>query len=86
LGGKLQVRGFLNVNSMENLLLGLPGGGSLPAWSDAGQSHFSFSMPQNAESYGVALAFHPTTLGSAVASKVGSSGRWVSRLFRPSRS
>jgi hypothetical protein len=83
-GGGVQVSGLYTVNSMENLLWGLPGAGSLPAWSaTGGQSHISVLAPQQAETYGIALRLHPAVLES----KLGASlpGHLMTRILRASR-
>ena len=78
--GRLAFRGFSSSSSMENLLWGLPGGGSLPAWSATGHSHISAQTPKQATTYGLALTLHRGTAGTLVRSSF--KGGWVSRIFR----
>jgi hypothetical protein len=59
--GKLQVRGFDTIDSMENYFWGLPGSGSLPAWSMIGPSHVLVQGPQQVDTYGLALSLHPSS-------------------------
>ena len=55
LGGRVQMEGFDRMQPSENLLWGLPGAGSLPAWGVGIQSHPGVFAPRADESYGLSL-------------------------------
>jgi hypothetical protein len=52
----MQFAGFYNLQTTENMLLGLPGAGSLPAWSVSMQSHPGVLVPRADRSYGLSLS------------------------------
>ncbi len=54
-GGRLQFGPFYNFSQTENVLMGLPGAGSLPAWSGM-QNHAGVTVPLADESYGLNLS------------------------------
>jgi hypothetical protein len=56
--GKIELSGYYGLRSMENVLMGLPGGGVLPAWSVTRQAHLAVSTPYADVSYGVTMRFH----------------------------
>lgn len=56
LGGRLQFGPFYSFRQTENVLLGLPGSGSLPAWSVGMQNHPGLLVPLADESYGLSLS------------------------------
>ena len=58
LGGRVQMEGFDRLEPAENLLWGLPGAGSLPAWGVGIQSHPGVFAPRADESYGLSLIIH----------------------------
>jgi len=55
-GGRLLFGPFYNFSQTENILLGLPGGGSLPAGSVSMQNHAGVTVPLADESYGLNLS------------------------------
>jgi hypothetical protein len=71
--GRIRFSGVSRVNSMENMLLGLPASGGLPAWSVTGQSHAGLWTPEDASTYGLSLTFRSgTPLGrGAIRSRLG---------------
>jgi len=52
------MEGFDRLEPTENLLWGLPGAGSLPAWGVGTQSHPGVFAPRADESYGLSLTIH----------------------------
>jgi hypothetical protein len=58
LRGHIQMQGFHRVSSNENFYLGLPGGGTLPAWNVTLTSHPAQWSRATVESDGFAIAFH----------------------------
>ncbi len=54
--GRLQFGGFESRSTGENLLWGLPGSGTLPAWSISGQAHPGLWGPQADQSVGLSLS------------------------------
>ena len=56
LGGRLAVNGFYSLSPMENVLMGLPGSGSLPAWGVSGYSHLVVSAPQHNAALGLSFS------------------------------
>ena len=56
LGGRLQFGPFYSLRQTENVLLGLPGAGSLPAWSVGMQNHPAQLVPVADESYGLSVS------------------------------
>lgn len=57
LRGHIQMQGFHRVSSNENFYLGLPGGGTLPAWNVTMTSHPAQWSRAAVESDGFAIAF-----------------------------
>jgi hypothetical protein len=57
-GGRLKLGGFDKLSPMENMLLGPPASGRLPAWSVTTQAHPGLWVPLAEESYGLRLAVH----------------------------
>jgi len=57
LRGHIQMQGFHRVSSNENFYLGLPGGGTLPAWNVTLTSHPAQWSRAAVESDGFAIAF-----------------------------
>jgi len=55
-GGRVQLAGFYRTRVMENVLMGLPGAGSLPAWGISLQSHSGIRVPRAEHSYGFSLS------------------------------
>jgi hypothetical protein len=58
-GGRLRFGPFYNFSQTENILLGLPGAGSLPAWSVSLRNHPGVTVPLADESYGLSLSIRP---------------------------
>ncbi len=58
LRGRVKMGGFDRLAPTENLLWGLPGAGSLPAWGIGMQSHPGVFAPRADESYGLSLTIH----------------------------
>jgi hypothetical protein len=56
--GKFEIEGFFRLRATENILWGLPGAGSLPAWGVATQSHPGVWAPMADQSFGVSLKLH----------------------------
>ncbi len=54
-GGQFELGGFYSYRATENVLLGLPGGGSLPAWSVSQQAHPGVTVPLADASYGLSV-------------------------------
>lgn len=54
-GGRMKLGGFYSYGQTENVLLGLPGSGALPAWSASRQNHPGVLVPFADESYGLSL-------------------------------
>ncbi len=63
-GGRFQLNGCFRMLSVENFQMGLPGGGSLPAWSIGEQSHLLVVVPRMDQGAGfsVSLRLHGTGL------------------------
>jgi hypothetical protein len=57
-GGRIRVDGFNAVTPMEHIQRGLPGGGSLNAWSPVPMGHASMAAPKEDKQYGLCLTFH----------------------------
>jgi hypothetical protein len=57
-GGRIGVGGFNAVTPMEHIQRGLPGGGSLDAWSPVPMGHAGVSVPKEDKQYGLCLTFH----------------------------
>jgi hypothetical protein len=55
-GGRFEFGGFYSYQATQNVLLGLPGGGSLPAWSVNQQAHPGAVVPLADVSYGLRVA------------------------------
>ncbi len=55
-GGRMQLGAFYSFSQTENLLLGPPGSGSLPAWSVSTQNHPGVTVPLADESYGLSVS------------------------------
>ena len=55
-GGRLELSGFYSYQATQNVLLGLPGGGSLPAWSVNQQAHPGVAVPLGDESFGLRVS------------------------------
>ncbi len=55
-GGRLELGGFYSYQATQNVLLGLPGGGSLPAWSVNQQAHPGVAVPLGNESFGLRVS------------------------------
>ena len=55
-GGRIEFGGFYSYQAMQNVLLGLPGGGSLPAWSVNQQAHPGVAVPLGDESFGLRVS------------------------------
>ena len=55
-GGRLELGGFYSYKATQNVLLGLPGGGSLPAWSVNQQTHPGVAVPLGDESFGLRVS------------------------------
>jgi hypothetical protein len=56
--GKFEFQGFFRLRATENILMGLPGSGSLPAWGVSTQSHPGVWTPMADQSFGVSLKLH----------------------------
>ncbi len=54
--GRIRLAGFYSLQTAENVLLGWPGAGSLPAGSASLQSHPGVLVPRAEESYGLRLS------------------------------
>ena len=57
-GGQVQLSGDYRYWATDNLLYGLPGAGTLQAWSVSAQSHPSLRAPRGDESIGITISFH----------------------------
>jgi hypothetical protein len=59
-GGRLELAGYYRMLSAENFQMGLPGGGTLDAWSVSAQSHAAVRAPRMDQGAGfsVALRLH----------------------------
>lgn len=57
-GGRFQLGGYYRMVSAENFQMGLPGGGSLPAWSIGVQSHIMVVAPQLDQGGGFSVSLH----------------------------
>ncbi len=57
-GGRLQLAGYHSYASSENFQMGLPGGGTLPAWGVTLQSHPAVTVPLTNESGGFNVTFY----------------------------
>ncbi len=55
-GGRLELGGFYSYQATQNVLLGLPGGGSLPAWGVNQQAHPGVAVPLGDESFGLRVS------------------------------
>ncbi len=55
-GGRIEFGGFYSYQATQNVLLGLPGGGSLPAWSVNQQAHPGVAVPLGDESFGLRVS------------------------------
>ena len=55
-GGRLEFGPFYSFSQTENVLFGLQGSGSLPAWSVSMQNHPGAHVPLADESYGLSLS------------------------------
>jgi hypothetical protein len=53
--GGVQLGGFYSLSPVENVLLGLPGSGSLPAWTATPHAHPGALVPRDDVSYGLSL-------------------------------
>jgi hypothetical protein len=58
LRGHIQMQGFHRMSAVENIYLGLPGGGTLPAWNVTLASHPALWSRAAVESGGFLIAFH----------------------------
>jgi hypothetical protein len=56
--GRFEISGYYGLRSMENMLMGLPGAGVLPAWSVTRQAHLAVSTPYTDVSYGLSVKIH----------------------------
>jgi hypothetical protein len=57
-GGRILLDGFNAVTPMEHIQRGLPGGGSLDAWSPVPMGHAGVILPKQDNQYGFSLSFH----------------------------
>jgi hypothetical protein len=57
-GGRIRLGGFNAVTPMEHIQRGLPGGGSLDAWSPVPMGHAGMILPKDDNQYGLCLTFH----------------------------
>jgi hypothetical protein len=57
-GGRIRLGGFNAVIPMEHIQRGLPGGGSLDAWSSVPMGHAGMILPKDDNQYGLCLTFH----------------------------
>ncbi len=57
-GGRIRLGGFNAVTPMEHIQRGLPGGGSLDAWSPVPMGHAGMILPKDDNQYGFCLTFH----------------------------
>ncbi len=59
-GGRMQLSGYYRMVSAENFQMGLPGGGTLDAWSVSAQSHVAVLAPRMDQGAGfsVSLRLH----------------------------
>jgi hypothetical protein len=64
-GGRLQVGGYLRMESSENIQMGLPGCGSLPAWSVGLQNHEAVIVPRADASAGFNISFRLRSTGAS---------------------
>jgi hypothetical protein len=55
-GGRIEFGGFYSYQATQNVLLGLPGGGSLPAWGVNQRAHPGAVVPLPDVSYGLRVA------------------------------
>jgi hypothetical protein len=55
--GRIQLAGFKSFRANENVAVGLPGSGSLPAWGVGAQAHPGAWVPSGDTSLGVSLSF-----------------------------
>jgi hypothetical protein len=58
LGGRIRFGGFNAVTPMEHIQRGLPGGGSMDAWSPVPMGHAGMILPRDDNQYGLSLTFH----------------------------
>jgi hypothetical protein len=56
--GKIELSGYYGLRPMENMLMGLPGAGVLPAWSVTRQAHPAIVTPYTDVSYGLTMKIH----------------------------
>ena len=56
--GRVRLGGFNAVTPMEHIQRGLPGGGSLDAWSPVPMGHAGMILPKDDNQYGLCLTFH----------------------------
>jgi hypothetical protein len=64
-GGRVEVGGYLRMSSTENIQMGLPGCGTLPAWSVATQNHPAVIVPRADASAGFNISFRLHGTGSS---------------------
>ena len=64
-GGRVEVGGYLRMSSTENIQMGLPGCGTLPAWSVATQNHAAVIVPRADASAGFNISFRLHGNGSS---------------------
>jgi hypothetical protein len=64
-GGRVQFGGYLRTESSENIKMGLPGCGSLPAWTVGMQSHEAVIVPRADASAGFNISFHFSGAGAS---------------------
>lgn len=56
--GRVRLGGFNAVTPMEHIQRGLPGGGSMDAWSPVPMGHGGMILPKDDNQYGFVLTFH----------------------------
>jgi hypothetical protein len=56
--GRIRLGGFNAVTPMEHIERGLPGGGSLDAWSPVPMGHGGMILPKDDNQYGLSLTVH----------------------------
>jgi hypothetical protein len=81
---KFEIGGFFRVRATENMLWGLPGAGTLPAWGVASQSHPGVWAPTPDQSYGLSVKLHFHR--GDVVSRNSQSLRCIGKLWAAARS
>jgi hypothetical protein len=77
-GGRIRLGGFNAVTPMEHIQRGLPGGGSLDAWSPVPMGRAGMAAPKEDKQYGLCLTFH--LAGGAKQERGAQWSRMASRL------